>query len=64
MFGPDGQALLTDSGSTYGTYVGQRRLQPREEKYPLSAGEVVRLGSVSMTYQPATGFFRYLQNPD
>ena len=46
----DGSAVLTDSGSTNGTYVGGSRIQQQN----LEHGKSVRLGGVEMVYYAGT----------
>jgi hypothetical protein len=58
--GPDGPTLV-DAGSTFGTYVGDKRLTPRGERHPLSTGDVLRLGAVSMTYMDPAAFHAHLR---
>lgn len=58
--GPDGPTLV-DAGSTFGTYVGGRRLTPRGERHPLQTGDVLRLGAVTMTYLEPAAFYAHLR---
>jgi phage tail-like protein len=44
--------MLTDLGSSNGTFVGNTRLLPHQP-HPVSAGESFRIASFVMTYQPA-----------
>lgn len=44
------QAVLRDTGSTNGTRVNGRRLEPREEDVTLSDGDVLTVGDVRLQY--------------
>ncbi|MBX3466604.1 MAG: FHA domain-containing protein [Planctomycetes bacterium] len=56
-----GGYTLTDAGSSYGTEVAGRALQPRVERAPLRTGDVVRLGQgVRMTFVAAADAQRAL----
>jgi pSer/pThr/pTyr-binding forkhead associated (FHA) protein len=63
MFGPGGEASITDAGSTYGTFVKGRQLRAREDRVPLEPGVEVKLGSVIMRYHTPASFFDYLRAP-
>lgn len=63
MFGADGEASITDAGSTYGTFVKGRQLRAREDRVTLSPGDEVRLGSVVMRFHTPGSFFDYLRAP-
>jgi pSer/pThr/pTyr-binding forkhead associated (FHA) protein len=48
---PDGQGyLLTDVGSTNGTFVNEQRLFPNSPRL-LNSGDVIRIGSTNFTYE-------------
>jgi FHA domain len=64
MFDAEGNATLTDAGSTYGTHVGERRLKARDERAPLNPGDKVRVGSVNMTFHTPATFRDWLSKPD
>ena len=64
MQGPDGSWALTDAGSTYGSEVRGKRLQPRTDRVVLASGDPVRLGSVKLTFLEAPQFYEYLKNPE
>lgn len=50
-----GQVQLVDAGSSFGTSVGGEKLKPREERRPLSGGDVVTIGALALTFHtPAT----------
>ena len=59
MFGPDGPTL-TDAESTFGTFLGSRKLTPQSERAALAEGAEVRLGSVRLTYYSPQGFHNWL----
>ena len=46
----DGDVTVEDRGSTYGTMVNGRSLKPGE-KYPLSPGDILSLGSENESFQ-------------
>lgn len=49
--GPDGNSyLVTDLGSTNGTFVNEQRLAPHAPR-PLNAGDVIRIGQTTITYE-------------
>ena len=53
---PDAQGyVLTDLGSTNGTFVNEQRLSPRVPRLLIS-GEVIRIGSTSLTYEIAGSY--------
>src|SRR5438045_670979 len=53
---PDAQGyVLTDLGSTNGTFVNEQRLSPRVPRL-LVSGEVIRIGSTSLTYEIAGSY--------
>lgn len=56
-----GGPILVDAGSTYGTFVHERRLVSRRERHPLRPGDGIRLGSVSMTYFDPPTFYEHLR---
>lgn len=60
MLEPSGPVLV-DAGSTYGTFVHERRLASRRERHPLRPGDGVRLGSVHMTYFDPATFHEHLR---
>ena len=64
MQGADGGWAITDAGSTYGTEVGGRRLQPRTDRVALKVGSQVRVGSVRLTFLDPPAFYEYLKNPE
>ena len=64
MQGPDGSWSITDAGSTYGTQVAGRRLQPKTDRVQLKVGDKVSVGSVAMTFLGPSEFYDYLKNPD
>src|SRR5437588_7079133 len=47
--------VLTDLGSTNGTFVNEQRLSPRVPRLLIS-GEVIRIGSTSLTYEIAGSY--------
>jgi len=51
---------LVDAGSTYGTHLGGQQLKAREDKIPLSSGDVVRIGTISMTFYAPADFHAML----
>lgn len=63
MFAPNGEASITDAGSTYGTFVKGRQLRAREDKVALAPGDLVKLGSVIMHFHTPASFFEYLRAP-
>ena len=63
-FDSSGQASLTDAGSTYGTFVGEKKLTPREEHVALTSGDRVRLGKIAMTFFSPEGFHEFLLAPE
>lgn len=58
--GPDGPTLV-DAGSTFGTFVGDRRLTPRGERHVLRTGDALRLGAVHLTYLEPAAFLAHLR---
>ena len=62
MFGPEGQASLTDAGSTCGTRVGERTLAANSDRVPLQDGDVIHLGDVQLTFFTPAEFHDYLVN--
>ncbi len=53
---PDAQGyVLTDLGSTNGTFVNEQRLSPRVPRL-LTSGEVIRIGSTTLTYEIAGSY--------
>ncbi len=51
QIGPDAQGyLLTDIGSTNGTFVNEQRLVPHSPRL-LNSGDVIRVGSTNFTYE-------------
>lgn len=56
-----GGPILVDAGSTYGTFVHERRLVSRRERHQLVSGDGIRLGSVSLTYYDAAAFYQHLR---
>lgn len=63
-FDPDGNATLTDAGSSLGTFIGGRTLVPREEKAPLTDGTLIRLGTVVLRHFTPIGLHAHLQEDD
>jgi hypothetical protein len=53
--------MLVDAGSTFGTFLLDHRLAPRRERHPLRSGDVVRIGSVAMTFLDARSFYAHLR---
>ena len=53
--------VLVDAGSTYGTFVHEKKLVPRRERHPLRPGDTIRLGSVYMTYHDGAGLYDLLR---
>jgi hypothetical protein len=53
--------VLVDAGSTYGTFVHEKKLVPRRERHPLRPGDTIRLGSIYMTYHDPCGLYDLLR---
>lgn len=57
-----GNPLISDAGSTNGTFVQGKQLKPREERIRLNPGDKVALGqSVNMTFFTAEALYEYLR---
>jgi len=56
----DGSYRISDSGSTNGVYVGDRRVG-LQGQVALSSSEFIKLGNVSFQFYSAEEFFGYLQ---
>jgi hypothetical protein len=54
-----GEISLFDCGSTNGTLLDGRRLEPKKG-VRLKGGEIITLGRYAFLYQPANGFFEYV----
>ena len=59
----NGEASITDAGSTYGTFVKGKQLKAREDRERLLGGDEVRLGSVIMRFHTPATFYDYLRAP-
>jgi pSer/pThr/pTyr-binding forkhead associated (FHA) protein len=59
----NGEASITDAGSTYGTFVKGKQLKAREDRERLNPGDEVRLGSVIMRFHTPASFYDYLRAP-
>jgi hypothetical protein len=53
--------VLVDAGSSFGTFVHERRLVPRRERHVLRVGDGLRLGALTMTYLDAGALFDLLR---
>lgn len=52
---------ITDGGSTYGTRVNGKKLDPRTQKLPLQSGDELQLGrEIRLTFYTPAGFYESL----
>ena len=53
--------MVTDCGSTNGTFVGQQRIEPFEQT-PLRDGQTLSLGRFAFTFRTAAGFYAQVKS--
>jgi hypothetical protein len=55
------QVTLTDAGSTNGTKVDGRPLEPRVQAVPLEGGEALHIGTIKVTFHEAGTLWEFLR---
>lgn len=61
MATPEGGTTITDTGSSLGSFVNERKLTPKAEHHPLRAGDAIRLGELRCTFHSPESFFVWLK---